>query len=234
MKTVKMIKTGNLPLAAILFSMIFILQPELHGQDGKAKKGQPDVQIDVKREYDQNGNISRYDSSYSFSWSYDGLGDMDSLFESLRNNFGISPFPDNDFFNWTDRYHHFHMLPRHGQINPEADGDSLYEYINPRDSIYSFDEPFDFFYSPYHGYSFNDTLFNEFFHDPMFGLDPLYWPDFDMRGMMENHRKMMEEMHKFFEFDMPRHPLTPDSVPGNPLQQKNFAPSRPVPNSQEI
>ncbi len=210
MKTIKMIKTGVLPFTVMMFCMIFIVKPGLHGQDIKGKKGQPDVKIDVRREYDENGNFNRYDSSYSFSWSYDGSADMDSLFESLRDHFGISTFPDDDYFN------------------------RPFGYINPDDSIYHFNDPYDFFYHPYHVSPFNDTIFDEFFHDPMFGRDPFNWPEFDMRGMLENHRKMMEEMHKYFEYHMPGHPLPSDSIPINPLQQRHLAPSRPVPKGQEI
>ena len=234
MKAGKVIKMGILPLATIFFSMIFFLMPNLYGQDGKAKKGQPDVQIDVRREYDENGNVNRYDSSYSFSWSHDGSMDLDSLFESLRNNFGISPFDDDEFFNRSfGPSDQFRMFPWHGQINPETENDSLYGYINPEDSIYHFNEPYDFFERLHRRGPFVDTP-DEFFDDPFFGQDPRYWPDFDMRSMMENHRKMMEEMHKYFEFNMPRYPLAPDSIPGNPLHQRYVAPPKPLPKGQEI
>lgn len=236
MQTGKTIKKSILPLAVILFSMVFLFHQNLHGQDGKAKKGQPDVQIDVRREFDKNGNMSRYDSSYSFSWSYDGSGiDMDSLFESLRNNFDISPFPDDDFFNRPHEQNpYFHMFPWYGQKDKETDNDSIYGYINPEDSIYFFNRPYDFFERFRRGDPFNDTLFDEFFNDPMLGHDLRDWLDSDMQDMMENHRKTMEEMQKYFEFHMPSYPLTPDSVPHNPLRQKYFTPSKPLPKGQEI
>src|SRR4030042_2806524 len=222
MKTSKLNKTRILPFMAILFSMILVPELNVHGQDIKGKKGQPDVKIDVRREYDENGNISTYDSSYSFSWSYDGSMDMDSIFESLRNNFGISPFAEDDFFGMPfENHHQFRMLPYHDKIDPEADDDSLYGYINPKDSVYSFDEPFNFFSSPFYRNPLNDSLYNRFFNDPFFGQDPWQWPDFDffrfspsdsaynffqpfdMRSMLENHQRMMEEMHQFFELNRP-------------------------------
>ena len=169
MKTSKLNKTRILPFMAILFSMILVPELIVHGQDIKGKKGQPDVKIDVRREYDENGNISTYDSSYSFSWSYDGSMDMDSIFESLRNNFGISPFAEDDFFRFS-----------------------------PSDSAYNFFQPF------------------------------------DMRSMLENHQRMMEEMHQFFELNRPCYPLTPDSIPQNHLKQRYFKHSKPLPKGQEI
>jgi hypothetical protein len=242
-----------MPYLAVLFSMILIPGQNLHGQDTKGKKGQPDVRIDVKREYDENGNISSYDSSYSFSWSYDGSTDMDSLLENLRKNYGISPFTEDEFFNMPfGNYPHFYELPEHSQALPKAGDDSLYEYINPHDSIYSFNKPYYFFDSPLFGSPFNDSIYYKFFHDPLFGRDPFNRDDFDffrfspsdsafnfihpfdMRSMLENHRRMMEELHQLFEFNMPRYPVIPDTIPQNPLQQRYYRHSKPIPKGQEI
>src|SRR4030042_2570177 len=183
MKTSKLNKTRILPFMAILFSMILVPELNVHGQDIKGKKGQPDVKIDVRREYDEDGNISRYDSSYSFSWSYDGSMDMDSLFESMRKNYSISPFREDDFFNMPFRNHdHFFMFPYQERDYPENNDDTLYEFIHP----------------------------------------------FDMRSMLENHRRMMEEMHRFFEFNMPCDPIIPDSIPQNHLKQRYLKHSKPL------
>lgn len=253
MKTNRFINTGILPLGVIVLSMIFNGGRNLHAQDKGKKQGQPDVKIDVKREFDKNGNISRYDSSYSFSRSYDGSMNMDSLLESLRNNFNISPFGEGDVFNMPYRNHPFlHAFPDQDQILPYIENDSLYQYIDPHDSIYSLKKPHHFFYSPNFSEPFNDSIFDRFFNDPMSGQDPFQWQDFDffrffpsdsafnfdhsfdMRGMLENHRRMMEELHQFFEFDLPRYPVPYDSIPRNPSQQRYHRHSRAMPESQEI
>jgi hypothetical protein len=208
MQTVKTRKISALPLAVFLFSMTFFFYPGLHGQNDQTKKGQ----------------------------SYDGSNiDMDSLFESLRNNFGISPFADDDFFNRLHEQHpDFHMFRWHGQSDPDTENDSLYGYINPEDSIYFFNKPYDFFERFQHRDPFDDSLFDEFFNDRTFGHDQRDRMDSDLQDMMENHRKMMEEMQKYFQFHMPCYPLKPDSVPHNPLQQKYHTPSKPLPMGQEI
>jgi hypothetical protein len=112
-------------------------------------------------------------------------------------------------------------------------------------------KPYHFFYSPDFRDQFNDSIFYRFFNDPMSGQDPLQWQDFDffrfpsdsafnfdhsfdMRSMLENHRRMMEELHQFFEFDLPRYPMPYDSIPRNPSQQKYQRHSRMIPKSQEI
>ncbi len=130
--------------------------------------------------------------------------------------------------------HHFHMFPYHGRVVPESEDDSLYGYIHPGDSVYYFNEPDDFFERFHHRHHFNDSLFDPFFSDPNFGHDPFWWPDFDMRSMMENHRKMLEEMHRFFEFDMPCYPLKPDSIPKKHMQQRYHPHSKSIPKVQEI
>jgi hypothetical protein len=201
-KYIQVMKKGYVIKIGILFSMFFIFKPNLQGQDGKAKNRQPDVKIDVRREYDENGNVSRYDSSYSFSWSYDN--------------------------------------------------DSLFQYIDPGDSDYFFREPFDFFGNPSFANPFNDSLYDEFFNDPMHGQNLWNDPDFDffhfspsdsvynffhpfdIRSMMENHRRMMEEMHKYFEYHFPNYPMAPDSIPQNSLKQRYHGPSGPLPKGREI
>ncbi|MCB0481718.1 MAG: hypothetical protein KDC83_09815 [Flavobacteriales bacterium] len=42
---------------------------------------QPDVKIDVNKEIDEHGNITRYDSTWS--WSYSGNGNVDSIMSHM-------------------------------------------------------------------------------------------------------------------------------------------------------
>lgn len=97
----------------------------------------PRVHIDVKKETDEHGNVIRYDSSYTWSWSnfdsnYDFNKDsifsnffkdwqirfnMDSLFLSP---FSFSPFED-DWYNFDKQMekmlqHHRDMMKRHDEI----------------------------------------------------------------------------------------------------------------------
>jgi hypothetical protein len=60
--------------------------------DAAADTSKPTVNWKVNKEYDSNGNLIRYDSTYS--WSYNGSGDAmkglkaDSVLQSLRMRFG--------------------------------------------------------------------------------------------------------------------------------------------------
>ncbi|HNV95003.1 MAG TPA: hypothetical protein PKG63_00910 [Bacteroidales bacterium] len=58
-------------------------------QDDPSPKNQPNVHIDVKRQLDENGNVIRYDSTYSWSWSNADGNINDSLFSQFfpKSNF---------------------------------------------------------------------------------------------------------------------------------------------------
>ena len=70
-------------------------------------KVQPDVNIKVNKEYDENGNLIRYDSTYTYIYSnIDGNVQLqDSVFnefmQHFNEHFGLSedPFFNNFFFN---------------------------------------------------------------------------------------------------------------------------------------
>ena len=96
---------------------------QLHAQE-IAKKENPDEQIIINKEYDENGNLIQYDSTYIHHWSSDstfnfsfddkfsfgnGFTDINNLLQeffgdSLNSEYGInkrfpfSPFDDEEFF----------------------------------------------------------------------------------------------------------------------------------------
>lgn len=81
-------------LAGVILLLIVI--PSTGRAQEKNKQDQPDVRWDVHREYDESGNLQRYDSTWSWSWSNHDFGDhvFDSLFGEY---FGDFPFPDSLF-----------------------------------------------------------------------------------------------------------------------------------------
>lgn len=103
----------------------------------KAKQDTPDKQITVNRQYDENGNLIQYDSTYVHQWSSDStfnfpfnehfafggnieeilhhfIGDSAMANFGFQNGFQFSPF-DDDFLNpmMTDSTfaQRFHMHP---------------------------------------------------------------------------------------------------------------------------
>ncbi|MBU0765545.1 MAG: hypothetical protein KJ607_11985 [Bacteroidetes bacterium] len=122
-------KTGNsirIPVAAFLTFAAFIASAIInpgcaqHHQDNVILNGdtltdnKPKVDIKVNKEYDKNGNIIRYDSSYTAWYNFRG-GDVPSGFDSLFfpmpympefdpgmnpfDHFMTDPFFADDFFN---------------------------------------------------------------------------------------------------------------------------------------
>jgi hypothetical protein len=111
----------------------------------KDNNNQPDVKIDVKKQYDEKGNMVIYDSIYSWSWSGnpDDM-DIDSLMNKFRHHLEIYNYYDGDIFP------HSFILPQFPDVNPES-------FFGTEDSILSWD--FD-----------NDTTLKNFFFDDFF-----YW-----------------------------------------------------------
>lgn len=77
----------------------------------------PKIDIKVNKEFDNNGNVIRYDSSYSYIYTYPNGSteelNMDSIFNSFKpfffdHSFDIIHDPFNIFFNEDTLYqHHF-------------------------------------------------------------------------------------------------------------------------------
>ncbi len=81
-------------------------------------KNNPTIDIKVEKEYDENGNIIRYDSSYRYIYTYPNGNseelNMDSIFESFRpyffdHGFDIMHDPFNRFFD-EDTFYQRHFF----------------------------------------------------------------------------------------------------------------------------
>lgn len=181
----------------ILLTIIPILSSVSLFSQGK-KTGEPETHIDVTTETGENGNIIRYDSTYSWSYStLDTLWDdyqyfRDSLFQFFNNRFDTVSFFDFPFS------HHFSHFP-----------DFDFEYSFPLDSLfwkdfenrfYQHESLFDFDFENEPFFPF-DTLFrnnrdNMFFHHgPFLHIDEFF----------KSYRKMMEQ---YFDLSPPY----PDSL----------------------
>ncbi len=93
----------------ILFSFFVGFSQQNAKERHQDKTNQPQTDIKVNKEFDEKGNLIRYDSTYTYFYSSDNISPemMDSLMNSFNNQFGInfyfgqSPFydSDNQFFN---------------------------------------------------------------------------------------------------------------------------------------
>ncbi len=55
----------------LFFMLSFGLFANIQAQDKDQKKNQPKEDIKVNREYDEQGNLIRFDSTYTYNWSSD-------------------------------------------------------------------------------------------------------------------------------------------------------------------
>jgi hypothetical protein len=176
----------------------------VYAQEGEEEKSnKPEILWNVQKEYDENGNIIRYDSSYSFYYSSPGLSN--NFPDSIRQYFDFS-FPDfsgDDPFMISpfDQFPFDEPLPPSGRF-PHSDTES--------DSLFS-----EFFHLHPFEHFFEDPFFDQFFNDEFFKedsiafnlhADPFFSPFIpDPRDMF---RKQHELMEKFFEW----HNVPPDSL----------------------
>lgn len=84
----------NLAIYLILFVLLFAAIKT----KAQEQKNQPEERYDVHTEVDENGNIIRYDSTYSYSYSGPGEEiNIDSLLKNMPHNFSFD-FDDDLFF----------------------------------------------------------------------------------------------------------------------------------------
>ncbi|HAQ21545.1 MAG TPA: hypothetical protein DCR40_20290 [Prolixibacteraceae bacterium] len=79
-------------------------------QTGAPKKNSPKEDFKVNREYDEQGNLIRFDSTYTYSWSSDStlqnslsFKDFDNLFGDNFSFFNDSAFTGHSFFDDFDQ-----------------------------------------------------------------------------------------------------------------------------------
>ena len=92
----KIWRIGTLIILQGLFSCSY--SQSVDRDTTQKKNNQPDVHINVNRELDNNGNVIRYDSTYSWSWSSDGSQAMPQNFMSDSGQAAFFKFFDNPTF----------------------------------------------------------------------------------------------------------------------------------------
>jgi len=135
--------------ALILLLMLsgFILTFKSGAQ--KKENSQPEINIDVKKEYDEKGNIILYDSTYSWSSSGDAVDmDIDSLLKRFHQHLEIYNFYDDD------GSPHSFMFPGFPGLSPDTTIKNDF-----------FDDFFNWDFPP-----FDDRSIQEFFDDFLYGF----------------------------------------------------------------
>lgn len=196
-----------------LLGFFILLSPVFAQEDEHQQKNEPKVHYDVKKEYDKDGNLTGYDSTYSWQWSGEGWNmPADSMLEQLNQHFRFLDGP----WDWSGM-EPFHNLGPNDRQWFWNDGDS--SVLNHPDSTYNkylFDEPWSNI-SPMPGqwnFPFNDSIGLSFFGFD--DLSKLFDEGFDMNQFnpdkkdlkkyeknqdefLEKFREYQKEQQKLFE-----------------------------------
>ena len=91
----------------VVLAILTLINNNLHAQEPEpAQKSQPEIKWDVKKEFDEHGNIIHYDSSYSWTWKHHGFPDpIDCFpFEDMDSLFAHPPFAFGPFRDFMDSF----------------------------------------------------------------------------------------------------------------------------------
>lgn len=194
----------------ILFSfMTMCLIINSLAQKPDQKSNSPKENSTVKREYDENGNLIRFDSTYTYSWSGDTTlmkslspENFPDLFDYPFGFFQDSTFRGHSFF---DEFDQFFAQPFSGKqdsvlmkrfgIRPQ-----FHNFHSQGDSLamnHGFDNFFEFF-----SHNPNDSIHSK---TPRKGQQIPQPKSMDeMMKMLHEQMKAMEEQHRKFFEDQPK------------------------------
>lgn len=188
----------------LFFMLSFGLLAGIQAQNKDIKKNQPKEDIKVNREYDEQGNLIRFDSTYTYNWSGDTIlmnsmvpPDLDQIFKDR-----FSFFDDNKFLDDFDQQ--FFSLfgnKRDSAMSKSVDWEQFNLFGFGNDPIPLQKNEFDFFgkLAP----EKSDSIVYKSPEMP-FGAAPRTMEE--MMKMMQKHMQEMEEMHQQF-FDDQQAPL---------------------------
>lgn len=165
-------------VSKILLSLcVLLISTSVFSQD-TIQKNLPKKNIDVKREYDKDGNLIRYDSTYVYSWS------SDSTYHFM---------PDSVFLNFSD----IHEMRKEMQ-------ERMQHFFKRDTSVNkSFHHPFfsdDFFDKDFFDKDFFDPQFNR---KNFFYRDSSHREFFkDLEEMIEGHQFFRQERNKGIHKDL--------------------------------
>lgn len=186
----------------LLMSMGFVLGS--HAQSKDSQKQLPKEDIKVNREYDEKGNLIRFDSTYTYNWSGDTTllnstfpEEFEHFFDQNLSFFNDSTFGGNSFQHDFDQLFFSPFSSKRDSIFMKKFGENhLHSFKYKNDSIPLNLKDFDEFFGqmmPHKSDSIQSEAPTEPFRSAPRSID-------DMLKMMQKHMQQMEEMQqRFFE-----------------------------------
>ena len=162
---------GYVALLSLICFMI-MLSPVFAQDLNSPDKNQPRVHYDVKKEYDKDGNLTGYDSTYSWYWSDKGPGviNADSLLKQIQEQIDLL----SGEWNWSG-FESFPGIPNMDRFNYWSEPDSS-------------------------GYAFEDsTFYNPWFGDSWSAITPAPFHDFFPIDSLNGSFYQFDDLSKLFD-----------------------------------
>lgn len=196
-----------------LLALIFGFQLTMMAQKPKSNQTAPKEDIHVNREYDENGNLIKFDSVYSSSWSGDTTLLKSLSPENFPNLFGdhFSLAPDSSFFDdfFFDDFNQSFFSPfsnKKDSIMNQHGSNHLYPYFRfKNDTIASNFKDIDDFFRQFNENK-RDSITSKAPRQDQFRSHPKSMDDMmkmlqqQMKEMEELQRKLFKEQQEWKEF----------------------------------
>ncbi|MBL7969251.1 MAG: hypothetical protein JNK09_19770 [Prolixibacteraceae bacterium] len=196
----------------LFFMLSFGFAASVQAQNKDIKKSQPKEDIKVTREYDEQGNLIRFDSTYTYNWSSDTTllnsmvpPDLDQIFKDHFSFFGDTNF----FEDFDQQFLSLFGNKRDSVISKNFDWEKFNLFGFENDSVPLQKKEFDFFgqLAP----EKSDSIVNKSQKLPLNGTPRTME---EMMKRMQKHMQEMEEMHQRFFDELPK--------PGNQPKVKDL------------
>jgi hypothetical protein len=186
-----------------LILVLLILSTGFSVANAQQKQTKPEEKTIVNKEFDEDGNLIKYDSTFVWSWS----GDSAFQFEFPMNDFfSGNNFPDfnemytdsafanhfNNPFGTADLFNHKEFFEQFGKQFPDSAFSQQFEFFG--DSAFAF--PFDF------GAGFDNDFFSKDFeqlHNELqqrFGDMNFGVPNFESEEQQKDWEELMQKQQK--------------------------------------
>jgi hypothetical protein len=184
--------------------LLLVFQMVALAQESPATKNLPKEDIRVNKEFDENGNLIKFDSTYVYQWSSDSLFANQMIPEGFKHFFDdkFSLFNDSTFFDdsffgdFDDLFFNPFDMQRDSVMKKKFGQDPFRSFHFKSDSIQAYPKGFDEFFGqmlPHKSDSIQPKAPKSPFSAAPRSID-------DMMKMMQRHMQEMEEMqHRFFE-----------------------------------
>jgi hypothetical protein len=106
----------------------------------KSETNKPEIKIVIKKEHDEKGNVIRYDSTYTYTWTNrSDTSEIDTVIKHIDKYFKFYSFGDDEFFIDSFKLPEMPSLPDFGPFYFFRFADSAFTWHHDLDSLFKHD-----------------------------------------------------------------------------------------------